>query len=540
MPIKDSKVIKFKDDPNPDQVSHLAVQDKYKKRERVINQRPEGNHKALKNVSNEKGDILVDGAKERILNTREIDLVPDSVQYVNDIDNLLNLTDRKEKLILTPQQLYFFITKKKFAWFCAGVGGGKTWLGARWVYRRILDNPETLGLIGANTHDQLNQSTLKPFMEFLDSVGMPYVVNKQPPKEWGVARVFKEYDNIMVFPNGCHILLRSLDKPANLAGLTLGWFWIDETAFSSPKAFNVIIARLRCTKSKALMGRVTSTPNGQDWLYRTFKTNPKFYSIIFQSARENPHLPLDFIESLESTYDERLASQEIDGRIISVQFGRTYYKFSNMHNVRDKYVYDPRRPLLISWDFNEGALPLSMIISQEFFNPISGAAEIQAIDEIVEPYSDTERHCSIFLERYPNHPSTIEIYGDAYGGKTTSRSDYQMMVDELTREAYREEEIILCVADGNPQQKDRVASTNAMLRNKKKIRRAFVSPKCKKLIYDLSNVQSGSDSKIEKAKNPELTHPSDAWSYMLYKKFPVVRRKFVSHAINTQVMIGGR
>ena len=50
------------------------------------------------------------------------------------------------------------------------------------------------------------------------------------------------------------------------------------------------------------MGRITSTQNGHDWLYKKFSTNPKFYRKIHQSNRENPLVGLkpDFVEYLDS------------------------------------------------------------------------------------------------------------------------------------------------------------------------------------------------------------------------------------------------
>lgn len=552
MPSRQPKLIKQSDMPI-DAVSQTSVLNKYQKRDHAVNTRPEGNYRTLKGCSNPEGALLVDGAKEKLIQSVRIPLPTGVIQnYPGDeLDLLAAVEERELELTLTPQQYYFMTSRHKFLWFCAGVASGKTFMGARWVYARIIDNPETLGLIGANSYDQLNQSTLKPFFEFLDEIGMPYVINRMPPKEWGVARKFKEYENVMVFPNGAHVLLRTLDKPANLAGLEVGWFWIDETFATNPKTFDVIIARLRCPKSKALMGRITSTPNGHDWLYKKFSTNPKFYRKIHQSSRENPLVGLkpdfaEYLDSLESSYDAVLVNQELHGRIISVQFGRTYYNFSEINHVRNKYLYDPTRPLMLCWDFNTGEAPMSTVIAQEFYNSRTGLPEIQFLDEVVEKYSDTENNMRLVMQKYGNaHKGKFEIYGDAFGEKSTSKSDYEQMLETMVHEfGINKSRIEFFVPEGNnPPQRDRTVAFNVMLRNSRGQRRCFFSQNCKMLINDMKNVapDKKSTSVINKSAKIDLTHPSDAAGYMIHYRHPVRRQTFQSYSVNmnSNMIVGG-
>lgn len=429
-----------------------------------------------------------------------------------------------------------------------------TIIGSWWVYMRIIQCPQSLGLIGANTHDQLNQSTLKPFMEFLDTIGMPYVLNRQPPKEWGLPRLFKEYDNIMVFPNGSHVLLRSLDNPTNLAGLTLGWFWIDETAYSSPEVWKVIVSRLRCSKADVVMGRVTSTPEGQNWLYDIFKSDAELYKIIFQSVMENPFIKdrEQFIRSQLAFMDESQVEQYIHGRIVQVKFGRVYHQFSDK-NVKSKYEYERRRELLLCWDFNSGAAPMSLIVAQRFFCPKSGRKQIQVIDEFIKEYSDTKEICSLFIAKYgpngKNHLGRITVFGDAYGDKTTSKSDYAVMKNELEI-AFREELLSFDnIMGGNPEQQDRINAMNTGFRNSLGQRDIFINPECKKLIFDLNNVkpkdgdgiqiQKTGQTKIDKAKNIKLTHPSDAFGYLIVREIQVIKRNSAKAVKRNNVMIVG-
>ena len=548
MPSNQKDLLNYKDDP--DRVSQISVQDKYKKRKRIKNTRPEGNYGIIRTEGNPKGKVH---DPEDMVRRRRMSVPTAVMANAETHEELAALTEKEENLTLTLQQLYFLLSKIRFLWFCAGLGSGKTFLGSHWAYMRIIENPETLGLIGANTHDQLNQSTLKPFLEFLDKMGMPYVMNKMPPKEWGIRRQFKEYDNIMVFPNGAHVLLRSLDKPSNLAGLNLGWFWIDETVYSDPKALEVMIARLRCPKSKQLMGRITSTPEGQNWLYHIFKSDPELYKIIFQSAEENPFLPDGFIRSQKAFLDPVMVQQNVHGRIVHAKFGRTYYSFNEAKNVKAKYVYDRRRELFLSWDFNSGAAPMSMIISQEFYCPKTGRLQIQAHDEIVQEYSDTESVVAMFNQRYGpdglNHLGKITIYGDAYGDKTTSKSDYKVMERNLEIVFHPTRLDFSNITKGNPDEADRTIAMNGAFRNDLGQRNAFVNPKCKRLIHDLNNVKpkDGDGSQIMRGRgvgkinkaNIALTHPSDAWGYLICRKLPYIRKRFGGVKKNNMMIVGG-
>lgn len=552
MPSKQPKLLSRKD--NYDMGSQVSVVDKYGKRKRKVNTRPEGNYQVIRVPSNPDGEVLAGGGYEAMFRRRRMEAPRAVTVNASDFEELAALTEKEEKLQLTLQQFYFLISKRRFVWFCAGFASGKTLIGTWWVYMRIIQCPQSLGLIGANTHDQLNQSTLKPFMEFLDTIGMPYVINRQPPKEWGLPRLFKEYDNIMVFPNGAHVLLRSLDNPTNLAGLTLGWFWIDETAYSSPEIWKVIVSRLRCSKADVLMGRVTSTPEGQNWLYDIFKSDEELYKIIFQSVLENPFIPNreQFVRSQMAFMDDSQVEQYIHGRIVQVKFGRVYHQFSDK-NVKEKYQYERRRELLLCWDFNSGAAPMSLIVAQRFFCPKSGRKQIQVIDEFIKEYSDTKEICALFIAKYgpngKNHLGRITIYGDAYGDKTTSKSDYAVMKNELEI-AFREELLSFDnIMGSNPEQQDRINAMNTGFRNSLGQRDIFIHPDCKKLIFDLNNVkpkdgdgiqiQKTGQTKIDKAKNIKLTHPSDAFGYLVVREIQVVKRNSPKAIKRNNVMIVG-
>lgn len=670
-----------------------GVRNKYAPREREKTiQRPEGNWGSL-NVEGNPNGLILPHVVERRLQSQDVDIPKSLLPYASHPHELLS---RSMPIKLSPQQLYCVFGKQRTIWLCGGVGCGKTFVGSIFAYLQIIYNPQSLGLIGANSNNQLNQSTLKPFMEFLDSLGVPYEINKQPPPHWGLPRLFKDYESIMTFPNGCHILLRTLEKPGNLEGLcfhpdtwvrmdnggcrkiknivvgdrikgpdgpktvtkmskgfgplfwirpkyfsnsghdiwgclklgavqkqggclnkgwgficngchilvlrnrvtgelkdipldeyqskleeyqqdwqyvwedgttadfnvlsigdgdyvgllldgadgrlvlgdgtiahnTLGWYWIDETRHTKQRAFDVITARLRCPKTNWLAGRITSTGNGHDWLFKIMdkgmKEHPHLYKILYMSSRENPHLPDGFIAQQELLYDDILARQEIDGRIISTQVGRSYHQFSELLNVVSKWDYDPRLPLYFCWDFNASIMPMACVIAQERYNEKMRWSEIQVLDEVVIQHSNVEEVCNELIARYQGHRAGVHIFGDRSGHDGASKSDYEtikQILDPIFPYLQFKQQ-----HDKNPDQLDRIASVNAMLKNNLHHRRLFIHPKCHQIIEDFKRVKPDPNrgNRLSKKQDPMLTHASDALGYMIFRLFPAVRKDFRS------------
>lgn len=429
---------------------------------------------------------------------------------------------------LTPAQAYFLANKRKFVWFCAGRGSGKTFIAAIYVLMMAMRYPKARGLIAANTYHQLHSATMIPILAYLESVGMDYRLNKRPPASWTADLPFavSDYKGILVLENGAHIFLRSLDKPEGIRGIEVGWFLLDEIASSTRTAWDIIIGTLRDKNSKELFGRVVGSPDGFNWTAeefdKRFSKDPAvacLYDIVFMSSRENPHLPPEFLEAMLSSYDRRRALQEVDGRILIDQDFNTYYEFRPTIHVKDLIPYNPNQPLILSWDFNSSQnAPMSMIVSQQhqFSN---GVPFVQVLDEFVIHGGNTPMVCDAFLKRYyPTHKSSIKVYGDASGTRSTvGTSDFQVVKECL---GPRFPSIEFFVPRKNMTIKDRVNAVNAMLLNAKGEIRLFIHPQCKELIEDCKKVKPNNHGLIDKS-DPARTHTSDAVGYYIAREFPV-------------------
>ncbi len=443
--------------------------------------------------------------------------------------------EKQEIEKLTKQQAFFLLSPYKYTWFCGGIGSGKTFIGSRYATERAVSNPETIGLITANTYDQLNHATLPPFMAYLDDKGIEYVKDKIPPVEWGFRPRLGSYRNVMTLNTGAHILLRSLDNFEAIRGVEIGWGWMDEIQGTTKKAWDVIVGRLRCKYSHRREIRVTGTPQGENWTWDEFSNpkNRKTHKVLFASTLDNPTLSEDYLEGLFSNYDAYTALQEIYGKIVKTNEGKIYYNYSPSRNVSDIMAqYDPSQPLLLGWDFNIGIRPLSCMVAQIHYSRLLRKDIIVVLDELVIPYSNTPQIMKLLTERYAGHTGQWKVYGDTQGltrGATTGKTDYFIIEDELMKKFGKQmpngdPKVIMSIPTSNPPVADRLQAMNTMMWNMNLEVRMYINTRCEEFILDLEKMAPGVNNDVAVNKSdPKRTHASDALGYIVAHEFPVQR-----------------
>lgn len=123
----------------------------------------------------------------------------------------------------------------------------------------------------------------------------------------------------------------------------------------------------------------------------------------------------------------------------------------------------------------------------------------------------------------------MNLYGDPAGNARnhSGKSDWQMVREYFARESGYQ--LNWLVPAKNPAVRDRVNAANGALLNAVGEVRVTLSPKCKTLIRDFERVVWLRDSngvivgEVSK-KDPELTHISDACTYMVHQKFPLANK----------------
>lgn len=392
------------------------------------------------------------------------------------------------KLKLTQPQAEFLLSDKKFTLFKAGVGSGKSFIGSHYVYKKISQDPNSIGLIAANTYKQLNNATLTTLFLTLDEFGIPFEYNQNK----GILDVC-----------GRKIYCYSLDNYEPIRGIQIGWFWLDECAYAKEEAFKVILGRLRHPGAKQLEGRLTSTPAGFNWLYEWFVGDRKTeeYKVIEGTSYDNIFLPPDYLETLKLSYDAKAFEQEVLGRWVNINTGSIYYAFSRENNVTD-IKYDPALPIKIGCDFNIN--PITAVVAQVYNETI------HVFDEIYITGSNTHELADEIIKRYgTGHTIVPDDTGKRKQTSSSGWSDHAILRSKGLNVA----------SARNPFRIDRYNTMNNLLEKK----RLLVDASCKKTIKDLEQVTYKEGSSLPDTSNSELTHVSDGLGYLAWSCFPILK-----------------
>ena len=161
------------------------------------------------------------------------------------------------KVKLSRPQLSVKTSRASLVLDMAGQGSGKTLNISIDVIEKVRSIPRAIGFIGANTHKQLSQSTLKNcFKYWKDIAGWTqwsksnpdgvFVVNKKPPEHFRQYEILDNYHGTICFQNGALIFTGSLKNYLAHDGKEFGWAHLDETKDTKKEALTtVILARLR-------------------------------------------------------------------------------------------------------------------------------------------------------------------------------------------------------------------------------------------------------------------------------------------------------
>ena len=411
---------------------------------------------------------------------------------------------------LLPAQYDFMTARERFVAYVTGVGGGKTFSGARKTVAITSQNPKTPWLAAANSYRQLEDVVIPEIGDALD--------------EFGIDFEFLSGKQRFELPNGSRIFCRSLfDRKSinKLRGTAFRGAWLDEARDMPQYAFEVVQARIGRKRGPLAQAFITTTPSGLNWIHRVFvrdvrsgKRSPENYRLIRGKTIDNVSLPPEYIDSLLESYDERTRREELDGEFVP-SGNRLYHAFDGDKSVDERARYHAEEPIILALDFN--VIPCVAAVIQEL------RGRTCVVDEIFDMSGKgTEGVIETFIDRYPGCRSPI-IFGDPAGhgrSSTTGKSDYEMWRIALP-------EVQIRVPRSPYPIVDRINSTNVRLKDGKGRRRLLVNPACVRTIEDFDQVQPATNGSREPRKDkdtPLLTHISDAIGYYVVHNFSVRKR----------------
>ncbi len=447
-----------------------------------------------------------------------------------------------------------------------GVAVGKTFTGCHHALNHIVHHPEMTGLIGANTHDQLSQTTLKAMFEWLDFYQMPFVVDSMPIKSWKAPRLYKSYKNTLSVFNPktrktVTILTRVLSDGNPIRGIELSWYWLDETRDTPEDTHNVLISRMRETKGY-IRGLITTTTNGEDWSYRRFCLNNNgdgIYGSMHVPTSASLELGIidqNYYNTMIRSYTELMALQELEAKHINVMGGKAYYSASDANRTSVAPWGDTTpsrdRALVVGCDFNFAPAPCVWMCGQRgpnLYGPdgILMSDKIHWFGEISGREMSTVQMTHLLMQRYPEFE--YRVYGDVSGGMgTTSNAgvtDYEQIANTLNEWGCDFSiDYFQMDADeshANPRVRSRVENMNTMFKNALgEMRQTWDPVGCPYLDGDIKMVgwkpqTSNGRGKLDNAGDIDRTHASDGAGYAVFKMFPPGRRATILPSIPSTI-----
>jgi len=383
-----------------------------------------------------------------------------------------------------------------------GIGGGKTWCGVHWILKQITEFPNATGFIGANTYSQLRNSTLSAVFNEFTRLGITFKYNSS----LGHLHCFNT-----------KIICKSMENYDVIRGIEIGWYWLDEAAYTDPEAFNVLVGRLR-DKKGPLKGLITSSPSGYNYLYEYFDNrgdkHTSDFNLIHATSYANKYLPDGYIDSLKSQYSQKFFKQEILGEFINIQSDTVYYAFDDQLSVIDSYQVNPREPICITYDFNIGVgKPMSLAIFQ-YINDIFYFFEEVIIEGMRTEDTIDELEAKNIFEK----SNKYIVHGDASGNSRTTnhnRTDYDIIRKRLSNLDIVFE---IDVPNANPPVRKRHIVVNGQLKDANDNTHVKITKNCKTIIKGLKQTKLRDSANYVEDDSDAFQHVTTAIGYGIIKQ----------------------
>lgn len=418
------------------------------------------------------------------------------------------------KLTLLPHQKKVFKSKSRYLSLVCGYAAGKTHILGIKTAQLLITN-RTHGLCAAPIFPQLIDFVLPAVLSALDLFGVKYKFNKQSNN------IYTVYGTIY---------LRSCTNPDSIAGATIGWAVLDEFDLveDQKNIWKIVTSRMRAggpTGCKLPQIFVCTTPDKGEssLLYSLFvekymqDMNSKGYSnyeLVQAKTLDNVYIDIEFVLSdIIDPYknDPILLDRYVNGKFVTSVDGKCFYNL-RPHHFNNDIIHDPSvRYLHVGMDFN---VEKSCAIIAEVWGDAEGK-EVHVIDEI-SGMQDTVATCEELKRRYPEHwrAGRILIYPDA-SGRNRSPVDASLTAFNVLRQ-HGFNKII--TPKKNIGEFSRILRTNIALAKNK----VWFNPRTTKMLKkDLDYVKFDKSGLKMYKKNPDISHLSDAFSYLIIRTLDI-------------------
>ena len=419
---------------------------------------------------------------------------PTEVERVVDPSAEQELRDKILADCLPAQREFLADEQHRILSYIGGFGSGKSWaLAAKLIFLGLRNPGQTI--MACEPTFPMIRTVLIPALDgALEQWGIDYEFRASPQPEYR-----------MNLPTGpVTILCQSAENYQRIRGQNLAAAVWDE-ADTSPvdtaqKAGEMLLARMRTGNVNQLA--IASTPEGFRYCYRTFVENDgPDKRLIRVKTRDNPHLPKEFIPSLERNYPSQLIAAYLEGHFVNLASCSLYPEFDRSLNYSDT---QPTQldTIYVGVDINVGNSVTQHLVRR--------GDEFHFFAEAV--YRDTFQMARGLAEMYPHHfrAQQLVLVPDAASKQRSTAAAQESDLGILKKAGH-----VVKAQQSNPLIQDRVNAVNALLEQ----RLVKVGNGCRNLIRTFEQHAYDDRGRPEKGGvgMDDLSHAGDAAGYVLYR-----------------------
>ena len=427
---------------------------------------------------------------------------------------------------LSKQQHQALYSLCKIIFFIGGLGCGKNFIAALWLYNEIvtliteakqrLTNQTFLGLITAPVMDTLNFFTLPVLKDVWGLLGwqedVHYVINREPPKEWNVKGLSSlRNTRIMSFIFGGNIILSSTENYNKMRGAEFDFIYSDEWRDQAPESNDVLFPRLRGKLSKEINKEarcfITSTMPDDATLIDKYVTNPELNCEYVKSVTKDnlQNLPDGYLGMLQSVLDPQIYRREVLGE--DVRIGNyACWNFDKVENV-NSFEINNRNPIYIIYDFDYNP-QVALILQTSGFTTNNELQYTVVKEYVFRPGNTVELTQTIIYDLIKlDFNGEIYLTGDYSGNNKSPQSNYtswQLILNEFKQSKFSQ--MVRKKLFPTKSVRNNLNCLNALWNNMHGDRRLFVNRNLKYTIDDCINTHISEQGRLEHTANNERSH----------------------------------
>lgn len=406
-----------------------------------------------------------------------------------------------KKLRPHPLQSRAYLAPEKFVGLACGRGSGKSLIAKYRLIRALAETTPHKRPIYFYLLPTESQAKRVAWVDLLSMV----------PKDW--VKKINSTDKTIETHFGSVLYVLGGDKPQRLEGVQWDGGVVDEACDYRPGVWdlNLMPALTHRCRFCFRIGVPKRFGSSSDEFHAWFtKDTPNKFCASWPSSDIVDKEVLNQLkqELSASDYDEQFNATWVSAR------GGVFIEFSAQHNVYDKCVYSPQRPVIVGCDFNVD--PMSWTLAHKVGD------KIIVFDEIRISNTTTQRTLDVLDSKY-NHPHKHRagwiFTGDAASKQRRTNADVTDYMIINNDQRFLEKSIAF--PNSNPSLVSRYATTNAALKSADGKRHVYIHPKAEGLIKDLKSLSYKPGTNLVDLSNKTLGHSSDSIGYLVMLARPL-------------------